>query len=83
MFLNELENFEGYLNQLDRIMTKYAYYSEYEYICNNRKELAKEKTIVYTDMRNYSDHVIIEFDVLVNDPEYDDIWVKITDWCKM
>lgn len=81
MFLSELYNFEGFLGDIDIIMTKYAYYSEYEYISNNRRELAKECTITYTDKRyDNTTFLTIEFTVLEDDPEYGDIWVKVTDF---
>lgn len=79
-YLNELENFEGYLNTLDRIMTRYAYYSEEDYIYNNRQELTENKNIIYTDMRNDNNHVIVEFDVLDDEPDYYDLWVKVTNY---
>lgn len=80
MFLEKINNFEGYLATLDNIMCEYAYYSEEDFIYSNRNYFTEYDNITYTDIRNDNNHVIIEFNILDNDPEYADIWVKVTDY---
>lgn len=80
--MNYLENitmnFIGYLSQLDSELVKLGYFSEYEYISTCQDDLKEYKNIVYTDMRNTSNHITIEFEILEDDPDYGDLWINVT-----
>lgn len=73
-----IENFEGYLLDLNVIMIHLGFYSEEDYIYDDRTDLINDKNIMYTDKRNDSDHILIEFEVLEDWSEYASPYIKVT-----
>lgn len=73
-----IENFEGYLLDLNVIMIYLGFYSEEDYIYDDRTDLINDKNIMYTDKRNDSNHLLIEFEVLEDWSECASPYIKVT-----